>query len=73
MDSKENDAVATDEAPVRAAADRGDRDAAVTLALRIYGTELLSFLHAMARDRDLADEAFAEMAEDLLRGLPAFR
>lgn len=65
--------IAAIEAPIRAAAERADYEQAVTLALRVYGGELLSFLRAMARDADLGAEAFAEAAEDLWRGLPAFR
>lgn len=61
------------EAPIRAAADSGDFERAATLALRLYGNELLSFLHALAKNPDLASEAFAELGEDLWRGLPAFR
>lgn len=47
--------------------------AQTTAALRLYGTELLGFLRAIARDDDLAAEAFAELGEDLWRGLPTFR
>lgn len=46
---------------------------AITLALQLYGTELLGFLRAIARDDDLAADAFAELSIDLWRGLPAFR
>jgi hypothetical protein len=46
---------------------------AATCALRLYGAELLSFLRAMARDHDLAGEAFAELGEDIWKGLPRFR
>jgi RNA polymerase sigma-70 factor (ECF subfamily) len=61
------------EAPIRAAFDAGDHERAVTAALQLYGTELLSFLRALAGNDDLATEAFAELGEDLWRGLPTFR
>jgi RNA polymerase sigma-70 factor (ECF subfamily) len=48
------------------------RDGA-SLAIELYGGEVLGFLHAVARDDDLAHEAFSVFSEDLLRGLPAFR
>jgi RNA polymerase sigma-70 factor, ECF subfamily len=46
---------------------------ATTGALRLYGVELLSFLRALANNHDLAAEAFAELGEDLWKGLPRFR
>jgi RNA polymerase sigma-70 factor, ECF subfamily len=61
------------EAPLRKAAESGDYAHAVTGALHLYGQELLSFLRALARNDDLAAEAFAELGEDLWRGLPNFR
>ncbi len=61
------------EAPLRAAAETGNWERAVTDALRLYGTELLSFLQAVAKNDDLAADAFAELSEDLWRGLPSFR
>lgn len=74
MDTNERDARREAvEAPLRAAAERGDWEHAVTSALRLYGTELLSFLQAVAKNDDLAAEAFAELSEDLWRGLPSFR
>ena len=74
MDTNERDARREAvEAPLRAAAERGDWERAVTQALRLYGAELLSFLQAVAKNDDLAAEAFAELGEDLWRGLPSFR
>ena len=74
MDTNERDARrAALEAPLRAAATSGDWERAVTDALRLYGTELLSFLQAVAKNDDLAADAFAELSEDLWRGLPSFR
>lgn len=58
------------EAEIRALPDPA---AQTTAALRLYGTELLGFLRALSRDDDLAAEAFAELGEDLWRGLPGFR
>lgn len=59
--------------PLRVAAEAGDWERAVTEALRLYGTEILSFLQAVAKNDDLAAEAFAELGEDLWRGMPSFR
>lgn len=61
------------EAEIRVLADSGDLAGATTAALRTYGDELLGFLRAIARDDDLAAEAFAELSEDLWRGMPRFR
>ena len=61
------------EAPIRALHATGDHAAALTAALQLYGTELLSFLRALGGSDDLAAEAFAELGEDLWRGLPSFR
>lgn len=46
---------------------------ATTAAIQLYGVELLSFLRALAHDQDLAAEAFAELGEDVWKGLPRFR
>lgn len=46
---------------------------ATTAALRLYGVELGGFLRALANHHDLAAEAFAELGEDVWRGLPRFR
>jgi len=46
---------------------------ATTAALRLYGVELLGFLRALANNHDLAAEAFAELGEDVWKGLPKFR
>ncbi|MBI4956330.1 MAG: RNA polymerase sigma factor [Myxococcales bacterium] len=60
------------EAEIRAARERGDLHAAATLALEAYGPELLGFLVSLLGDPDAADEAFAQLGEDLWRGLPGF-
>jgi RNA polymerase sigma-70 factor, ECF subfamily len=51
----------------------GNGRGAAALAIELYGGEVLGFLHAVARDEDLAHEAFSVFSEDLLRGLPSFR
>lgn len=61
------------EAPVRDAVRAGDLRAAAAAAIELYGGELAGYLHAIARDDDLAAEAFATFCEDLCKGLPAFR
>jgi RNA polymerase sigma-70 factor (ECF subfamily) len=69
-DSREREAL---EAPIRAACEARDHATAVTLSLRLYGTELFGFLRALAHDDDLAADAFAELGEDLWRDIPGFR
>jgi RNA polymerase sigma-70 factor, ECF subfamily len=61
------------ERAIRALCQAGDHDEATTAALRMYGVELLGFLRALANSHDLASEAFAELGEDLWKGLPRFR
>lgn len=61
------------EAAVRARVEAGDLHGAATAAIELYGGELASFLHAIARDDDLAADAYATWCEDLWKGLPAFR
>lgn len=41
--------------------------------LRVYGPEILSFLHARFGNMQRARDAFAWAAEDIWRGLPRFR
>lgn len=70
-----------DQAAARTALEQGVRElhangkagAATARAIELYGGEVLGFLHAVARDDDLAAEAFSVFSEDLLRGLPNFR
>lgn len=69
----DDDHRATIEAPVRTAVATGDLAAAATAALRLYGDELFGYLRAIAGDADLAAEAFAELSEDMWRGLAGFR
>jgi len=61
------------EAPVRAALEVGDHGRAATLALELYGDEVMGFLVARMRSPSDASEAFAIFAEQLWRGLPAFQ
>src|SRR5688572_25981948 len=61
------------EQSIRALHAAGDLDGATTLAVETYGPELYGFLQALARDEDLAGEAFSTFAEDLWKGLPRFR
>ncbi len=61
------------EEPVRVRAQQGDLAGAATAAIDLYGGEVCGFLHAVARDDDLAAEAFAGFCEDLWRGLAGFR
>lgn len=61
------------EAVIRARAVAGDHAGAATAALERYGGELRAFLRAAAGGSELGDEAFAELTEDVWRGLPRFR
>ncbi len=66
----------TEEDPERALRDlldAGDHDGTTTLALKLYGPELLGFLKSRLRDIEHAREAFAWLAEDMWRGMPRFR
>ena len=61
------------ERAIQALCEAGSYGDATTGALRIYGVELLGFLRALAGNHDLASEAFAELGEDVWKGLPRFR
>ena len=52
---------------------RRKRDAAATRAIEHHGPEIYGFLRAIARDDDLASEAFALGSEQLWRNLARFR
>ncbi len=52
---------------------RGELEAAATLAIRTLGPEVLGFLAALLHDPGEAREVFSQFAEDLWRGLGAFR
>jgi RNA polymerase sigma-70 factor (ECF subfamily) len=51
----------------------GDPGAAATEAIRALGPQVLGYLRGLMRDEGDATEAFSRWAEDLWRGLPAFR
>jgi RNA polymerase sigma-70 factor (ECF subfamily) len=50
----------------------GKFDETATVAVSGYGPELLGFLVALHADPDEAAEVFAQLCEDLWRGLPGF-
>ena len=50
----------------------GALDRAATLALEVYGAELYGFLVSTLRGETDAGEVFAQVSEDLWRGLPQF-
>ncbi len=60
------------EIAIRAALDRGTGPATLAM-LRAYGNELLGYLIATTRDRELGEELYQELSEELLRSLPRFR
>lgn len=55
------------------ALDAGDITAAATLGVRGYGPQILGYLAAILRERNLAEDAFSVFAEDLWKGLEGFR
>jgi RNA polymerase sigma-70 factor (ECF subfamily) len=50
----------------------GDLKAVATLALKVYGPEIMGFLVVVLRDPDEAGEVFSQFLEALWRGLPRF-
>ena len=60
------------DAEMRALRERGDHAAAATLALESLGPAILGYLRSL-HEEDEAKEVFSAFAEDLWRGLPAFR
>ena len=62
-----------DERAIHELCQAGSYTEATTAALQRYGVELLGFLRALARDDDLAADAFGELGEDVWKGLPKFR
>lgn len=60
------------ESPIRSAWERQDFAAATTVALRVYGPEVLGFLVAMKKNYDEAEEAFSLFAERLWQGMNRF-
>lgn len=61
------------ERAIQAQCEAGAFAEATTQALQLYGVELLGFLRALAHNHDLASEAFAELSEDIWKGLGKFR
>jgi RNA polymerase sigma-70 factor, ECF subfamily len=51
----------------------GDLDGAATEAIRGLGPAVLRYLRSLLREEDDAAEAFSQFAENLWKGLPAFR
>jgi RNA polymerase sigma-70 factor (ECF subfamily) len=62
----------TAERSIRNALARGPGPA-VEAIVRHYGNELLGYLAATARDREIGEELYQELCEELLRSLPRFR
>jgi RNA polymerase sigma-70 factor (ECF subfamily) len=58
---------------VLALRERGEIEAAATLAIRALGPEVLGYLTALVHDASEASEVFSQFAEDLWRGLAGFR
>ncbi|MEM7604357.1 MAG: RNA polymerase sigma factor [Myxococcota bacterium] len=61
------------ETSIRRALSAGNLDAAATLALEAYSGELLGYLVSVLRNRDDAEDVYAEGCHRLWRGLPSFR
>jgi RNA polymerase sigma-70 factor (ECF subfamily) len=61
------------EARVVALRDAGDPAGAATAAIRELGPAILRYLRSLLRDEEDAAEAFSQFAENLWKGLPAFR
>jgi RNA polymerase sigma-70 factor, ECF subfamily len=61
------------EARLAACLAAGDHHQAVTLALGHYGPEICGFLVATERNEDAGCEIFAQLCEDLWRGIGGFR
>lgn len=61
------------EARVRALLAAGDRSAAATAAIEELGPAVLRYLRSFLRDEDDAADAFSTFAENVWKGLPAFR
>ncbi|MGH1348384.1 MAG: RNA polymerase sigma factor [Nannocystales bacterium] len=62
-----------DESELREAWDAKAFDRAATMALDRYGSELLGYLHAMARPPLEPDDLFSELCERLWKNLPDFQ
>ncbi len=69
-DTSKRDVIERD---VRARIDAADIDGASSLAIASYGTELIGFLQAIARDEALAADAFAIASQQLWAHIARFR
>ncbi len=58
---------------IAAELERRDVSAAATEAIRGYGPQILGYLRTVVRDPEDAAEVFSQFAEDLWKGLGAFR
>jgi RNA polymerase sigma-70 factor (ECF subfamily) len=61
------------ERAIRAHCDAERFESAATAAVRGYGPQVYGFLLARLRVRDRADDVFAQLCEDLWRGIEGFR
>jgi RNA polymerase sigma-70 factor, ECF subfamily len=61
------------EREIRALWDAGRFEDAATCAMRGYGPQVYGFLVARLRSEDRADDVFAQLGEDLWRGIESFR
>jgi RNA polymerase sigma-70 factor (ECF subfamily) len=68
-----NDDNAQVEAQIERALDAGDLGGAAEAIVRRYGVEVMSYLVAVTRDRQAADDVFSTTCEDLWRGLAGFQ
>ena len=72
-DSRESPGTAADpERTALAALDRADRDAALAILMRAYGTSLYCFCREMVGDKDLADDIHQMTFVQAYQSLPRF-
>jgi RNA polymerase sigma-70 factor, ECF subfamily len=67
------DDVRASEAVIASHLDKSELAAAVTETVRSYGEELLGYLTGVLRDPSAAEETFADVCEDLWKGIDSFR
>jgi RNA polymerase sigma-70 factor (ECF subfamily) len=63
---------ASNEADIRAACGSGEVTTATTMALQLYGAEVLGYLVAFHKDYDAASDSFSVFSEHLWRSLAEF-
>ena len=61
------------EAEILSFLDRADARGATAALLRLYGGEVYGYVCALAKNRDQADEAFAQASEQVLSSIAGFR